>query len=168
MNRRGTGGEIRELFKKLRCEIPGLVIRTSIITGLPGEGEKEFEELAEFLRDAKIERAGIFAYSAEEGTPAAEMPDRPDRETAEHRAELLVNLQSGIIDEFNEKRLGTITEVLVEGFDPETELMWGRSYADSPDVDGKVFFGGLAEAGEITRVIIRDIMDGDLYGEVVS
>lgn len=167
MNRRGTGQEIRALFKKLRCELPGLVIRTSIITGLPGEGEKEFEELAQFLRDAHIERAGIFAFSPEEGTKAAEMTDRVDRETAEHRAELLVNLQSEIIDEFNESRLGTAIEVLVEGFDPETSLMWGRSYAESPDVDGKVYFGGEAEPGEFTNVIIRDIIDGELYGEVV-
>lgn len=167
MNRRGTGGEIRELFKKLRRQIPGLVIRTSIITGLPGEGEKEFEELAEFLREEKIERAGIFPYSPEEGTPAAEMQDRPDRETAEHRMELLVNLQSEIIDVFNESRIGTTTEVLVEGFDSETELMWGRSYADSPDVDGKVFFDGPSEAGEFANIKIKDIIDGDLYGEVV-
>ncbi len=168
MNRRGSGGEIRSLFKKLRGRIPGLVLRTSIITGLPGEGETEFEELSEFLRDAKIERAGIFAYSPEEGTPAAEMPDRPESETAEHRAELLVNLQSAIIDGFNDSRMGREEELLVEGFDPETGLMYGRSYADSPEVDGKVYFEGEAEEGQFVRVIIKDVIDGDLFGEVLE
>lgn len=166
MNRRGSGTEIRLLFKKLRERIPRLVLRTSIIAGLPGEGDEEFEELSEFLRDAKIERAGVFAYSPEEGTPAAEMDDRPDRETAEHRAELLVDIQSRIIDEFNEKRIGTVTEVLVEGYDEFAECMFGRSYADSPDVDGKVFFEGEAEPGEFVRVLITGTVDGDLIGEV--
>ena len=166
MNRRGSGAEIRELFNKLRDRIPGLVLRTSIITGLPGEGKEEFEELSKFLRDAKIERAGVFAYSPEEGTTAAEMEDRPDRETAEHRAELLVDIQSRVIDEFNEKRIGTVTEVLVEGYDDFAECMFGRSYADSPDVDGKVFFEGDAEPGEFVRVLITDTIDGDLIGEV--
>ncbi len=165
MNRRGTGGEIRGLFKKLRERMPDLVLRTSIITGLPGEGDAEFEELSDFLRDYKIERAGIFAYSPEEGTPAAEM-DRPDLETAEHRAELLVDLQSRIIDEFNEKRIGTLTEVLVEGYDEFVECMFGRSFADSPDVDGKVFFEGEAEPGEFVMVRITGTIDGDLTGEV--
>jgi ribosomal protein S12 methylthiotransferase len=167
MNRRGTSAEIRALFKKLRERIPGLVIRTSIITGLPSEGEDEFEELAEFLRIEKIERAGIFAYSPEEGTTAAEMPDRPDRETAEHRAELLVNLQSEIIDEFNKSRVGREFEVLVEGYDSEAGLMYGRSYADSPDVDGKVFLVGEAEPGSFVKVIIIGLIDGDVYGEVI-
>ncbi len=166
MNRRGTGREIRALFKKLRDKIPGLVLRTSIITGLPGEGEAEFEELSDFLREAKIERAGVFAYSPEEGTPAAEMDDRPDRETAEHRAELLVDIQSRVIDEFNEKRIGTVTEVIVEGYDEYAECMFGRSFADSPDVDGKVFFEGEAEPGEFVRVRITGTLDGDLTGEV--
>ncbi len=168
MNRRGSGAEIRALFRKLRERIPGVVLRTSIITGLPGEGEAEYEELSEFLREAKIERAGIFAYSPEEGTPAAEMPGRPDQETAERRAELLVNLQSEIIDEFNESRLGRAEEILVEGFDPETGLMCGRSYADSPDIDGKVYLEGAAEEGQFVKVLIKDVIDGDLLGEVLE
>lgn len=168
MNRRGTSAEIRELFKNLRARIPGLVLRTSIITGLPGEGKAEFEELSEFLREAKIERAGIFSYSPEEGTPAAEMPDRPDRDTAEHRTELLVNLQSEIIDVYNANRLGTVMEILVEGYDSETGLSYGRSYADSPDIDGRVLFGEDAKPGEFVRVLIKDTIDGDLYGEVLA
>ena len=111
MNRRGTGPEIRQLFEKLRERIDGLVLRTSLITGLPGEGEAEFEELCGFLREARIERAGVFPYSPEEGTPAAAM-DRPDEETARKRAEIVMELQSGIMDAYNESRIGTGTEVL--------------------------------------------------------
>lgn len=166
MNRRGTGEEIRRLFKKLRERIPGVVLRTSIIVGLPGEGEAEFEELASFLREAKIERAGIFTYSPEEGTKAAEMPDIPPREVAERRAELLIDIQSRIIDEFNERMIGKVLTVLVEGLDNETGWMYGRSFADSPDVDGRVLFDYEAQPGEFVKVRITDVYDGDLAGEV--
>jgi len=166
MNRRGTGGEIRQLFKKLRERIPGLVLRTSIIVGLPGEGEAEFEELADFLREAKIERAGVFTFSPEEGTRAAEMPDIPPEEVAVHRAELLIDIQSRIIDEFNERMIGKVLRVLVEGYDSETGCMYGRSFADSPDVDGRVYFDYDAEPGEFVNVRITDSYGGDLAGEV--
>ncbi len=167
MNRRGTGEEIEALFVKLRERIPGLVIRTSIITGLPGEGEEEFEELCQFLRRTKIERAGVFAFSPEEGTPAAEM-DYPDREVAEHRAELLVDIQSDVIDEFNESRMGKTIEVICEDFDRLAECWYGRSYADSPEVDGKIFFTGKGlRPGEFVNVLITDTIDGDLMGEAV-
>ena len=116
MNRRGTGEDLRVLFSKLRSKIPGLVIRTSIITGLPGEGEAEFEELCAFLRDQKLERVGAFAFSPEEGTAAAEM-DYPDTEIAERRAELVEMLQSGIMDAYNASMQGKTVEVLVDGYD---------------------------------------------------
>ena len=165
MHRRGTGGELEALLTRLRMRIPGLVIRTSIITGLPGEGEAEFEELCAFLRRAKLERAGVFPYSPEEGTPAFSM-ERPDAETAERRADILTELQSRIMDEFNERRLGTELEVLAEGFDVVAECWYGRSYADSPEVDGKVFFTGQdITPGDFVRVRITDILDGDLLGE---
>ena len=166
MNRRGTGTEIRELFKKLRERIPGLVLRTSIIAGLPGEGEAEFEELASFLREARIERGGVFVYSPEEGTEAAGMPDIPDRETAEHRCALLADIQSRIIDEFNESMLGKVLTVLVEGVDNATGYLYGRSFADSPDVDGRVLFDAQAGPGDFVKVRITDIIDGELAGEV--
>ena len=166
MNRRGTGTEIRELFKKLRERIPGLVLRTSIIAGLPGEGEAEFEELASFLREARIERGGVFVYSPEEGTEAAGMPDIPDRETAEHRCALLTDIQSRIIDEFNESMLGKVLTVLVEGVDNATGYLYGRSFADSPDVDGRVLFDAQAGLGDFVKVRITDIIDGELAGEV--
>ena len=168
MHRRGTGGELEALLTKLRMRIPGLVIRTSIITGLPGEGEAEFEELCAFLRRAKLERAGVFPYSPEEGTPAYAM-ERPDAETAEQQADILTELQSRIMDEFNERRLGTRLEVLAEGFDVVAECWYGRSYADSPEVDGKVFFTGQdITPGEFVRVLVTDILDGDLVGEKVD
>ncbi len=168
MNRRGTGAEIRALFERLRREIPGLVLRTSIIAGLPGEGEAEFEELCQFLRQAKIERAGVFTYSPEEGTPAAEM-ERPDEETAARRSEILTDIQSRVMDEFNKRRIGGITEVIAEGYDRLAECWCGRSWADSPDVDGKVFFTGKKiRAGGFYKVRITDTLEGDLVGETVE
>jgi len=165
MNRRGTGSEVEALLTKLRQRIPGLVLRTSLITGLPGEGEEEFEALCTFLRRMKLERAGVFAYSPEEGTPAAKM-ERPDTETAERRAEVAVDIQSRIMDEYNQSRLGSVLEVLTEGYDRFAECWYGRSYADSPDVDGKVFFtGGDPVPGEFISVRITDTLEGDLIGE---
>ena len=168
MNRRGTGDEIRLLFKKLRERIPELVLRTSLIVGLPGEGEAEFEELCAFLREAKIERAGVFPYSPEEGTPAAGMEDRADEETAARRAELVMEIQAGIMDSFSEKRLGQETTVLCEGYDDFAQCWYGRSFADSPDVDGKVFFTGTGIPGEFVTVKPDEIYDGDLMGKIVS
>ena len=166
MNRRGSGAEIEALLTKLRARIPGLVLRTSLITGLPGEGEAEFEELCGFLRRAKIERAGIFAFSPEEGTPAYDM-DYPDNDTAQHRRELAEELQSRVMDEFNEGRLDQVLEVIAEDYDRLAECWYGRSYADSPDVDGKVFFTGTGiRPGEFYRVRITELLEGDLVGEL--
>ena len=168
MNRRSTKAEIVELLAKLRARLPGLVLRTSLICGLPGEGEAEFEELCEFLRDAGIERAGIFQFSPEEGTPAAVMPNQVDPDVAARRVELLVDLQSRVMDSFNDSRMGEVLEVLCEGFDPDMGCYAGRSYADSPDVDGKVFFtaAGLVPAGSFVHVRITGAADGDLTGEI--
>ena len=168
MNRRSTKAEIVELLARLRARLPGLVLRTSLICGLPGEGEAEFEELCEFLRQAGIERAGIFQFSPEEGTPAAVMPNQVDPDVAARRVELLVDLQSRVMDSFNESRMGEVLEVLCEGFDPDMGCYAGRSYADSPDVDGKVFFtaAGLVPAGSFVHVRITGAADGDLTGEI--
>ena len=168
MNRRSTKAEIIALLHKLRQRLPGLVLRTSLICGLPGEGEAEFEELCQFLQDAGIERAGIFQFSPEEGTPAAAMEGQVDPETAKRRVELLVELQSRVMDAYNESRLGETLEVLCEGFDPDMGCYAGRSYADSPDVDGKVFFtaAGLVPAGTFVNVRITGTSDGDLTGEI--
>ncbi len=168
MHRRGSGAELEALLSRLRESIPGLVIRTSLITGLPGEGVEEFGQLCDFLRRAKLERAGVFPYSPEEGTPACSM-ERPDTETAERRCDLITELQSRIMDEFNESRIGTVQEVLAEGFDVVAECWYGRSYADSPDVDGKVFFTGKdVQPGTFVRVRITEVLDGDLVGELAD
>ncbi|MDR0491978.1 MAG: 30S ribosomal protein S12 methylthiotransferase RimO [Oscillospiraceae bacterium] len=135
MRRRGTGGEIRSLIRRLRERIQGVVIRTSIIAGLPGEGEQEFDELCEFLADAKIERAGVFQYSPEEGTAAALM-DMPDPDIAARRAELITDIQLRVMDEFNKSRIGSVTPILVEG--RENGHCYGRSFAESPEIDGYI------------------------------
>ena len=165
MNRRGTRAELDELFARLREKIPGVVIRTSLITGLPGEGEAEFDELCDWLRAHKLERVGAFAFSPEEGTAAAKM-EHPDEETAAHRAEIVSELQSRIMDEYNDARVGTVMEVLCEGYDPETEQYFGRTYADSPDIDGRVCFDSkiTVHTGSFVSVKITGVCDGDLIG----
>ena len=165
MNRRGTKAELNELFAKIRRKIPNAVIRTSLITGLPGEGEAEFEELCDWLREYKLERVGAFAFSPEEGTAAAKM-EHPDEETAVRRAEIVSELQSRIMDAYNEARLGTTMEVLCEGYDPETEQYFGRTYADSPDIDGRVVFDSekTVRSGSFVQVKITGVADGDLVG----
>jgi ribosomal protein S12 methylthiotransferase len=164
MNRRGTGEEIRELLKKLRARIPGLVLRTSLISGLPGEGEAEFEELCDFLREARIERVGVFPFSPEEGTPAAEM-EHVDMDEAQRRADLIMELQAPIMDDFCNSFIGKTIRVLCEGLDEESGMLVGRSYADSADIDGQVVFSGSTEAGEMTDVLIKSTDDGILFGE---
>lgn len=166
MNRRGTRRELDALLAKLRAELPQVVIRTSLIAGLPGEGEAEFEELCDWLAAQRLERVGAFAFSPEEGTPAAAM-EHPDGQTAIRRAELINELQSRIMDEHNAARIGTVTEVLCEGYDEALARYVGRTYADSPDIDGRVIFTSDTplETGTFLPVLITDVCDGDLSGE---
>ncbi len=167
MNRHGTGDDIRRLFKTLRERIPDLVLRTSLIAGLPGEGEAEFEELCDFLREARIERAGVFPFSPEEGTPAADMP-HVDFDTAQRRAELIMELQQEIMDDFCNAQVGKTLKVLCEGYDEEQQMFYGRSYADSPDIDGLVYFDGAGCEGRIVDVMINAATDeGFLIGEEI-
>ena len=166
MNRRGTGDDIRALFSKLRLKIPGLVLRTSLIAGLPGEGEAEFEELCDFLREARIERVGVFPFSPEEGTPAAAM-DHVDFETAQRRADLIMELQAPIMEEFCQGFAGRTLRVLYEYYDDESGYHVGRSYADSPDIDGLVLFSGDCQEGDMVDVLIQYSEDGLLYGEQI-
>jgi ribosomal protein S12 methylthiotransferase len=166
MGRRGSGAEIRALLDNLREKIPGLVLRTSLITGLPGEGEAEFKELYDFLKEARIERAGVFAYSPEEGTPASLM-EYPDHETACQRAEALMALQSEIMDRFNESRIGTVTTVLAEGYDGAHYV--GRSFAESPEIDGMIRFTGKGiRPGAFYEVEIKGTYDGEPLGSVTG
>ena len=164
MNRRGTGDEIRALFKTLRERIPGLVLRTSLIAGLPGEGEAEFEELCEFLREAKIQRVGVFPFSPEEGTPAAKMPHCSEEE-ARRRADLILQLQAPIMDAFCQSFVGRTIEVLVTDYDEDEQCWVGRSYADSPEIDGEVRFDGACREGDMVKVAVTGAEDGILYGE---
>ena len=169
MNRRGDGEFLRSLLKKLRDRIPGLVIRTSLITGLPGEGEEEFKELCDFLRETKMERVGAFAFSPEEGTPAAEM-EHVDAETAQKRAEIVEMLQSEIMDEWSASMIGKTLEVLVDGYDEEMEQFYGRTYADSPDIDGRVWIASEepVREGEFVMVTVDGCREGDLSGFIAE
>ena len=167
MNRRGDGQFLRELFAKLRSRIPGLVLRTSVITGLPGEGEEEFAELCEFLKEQKLERVGAFPFSPEEGTLAAEM-EHCDWETACSRGETVEMLQSEIMDAYNASWIGQTVDVLIDGYDESFAQYYGRTYADSPDIDGRVWIAAdepLSE-GSFVKVCIDAVIDGDLSGFV--
>ena len=169
MNRRGDGAFLRSLFAKLRERIPDIVIRTSLITGRPGEGEEEFRELCDFLREMRLERVGAFAFSPEEGTPAAEMVRVP-QEVALQRAQLVEMIQSDIMDAYNASMIGKITEVVVDGYDEELEQFYGRTYADSPDIDGRVYIASdepLRE-GQFIDVCIDGCADGDLTGYILE
>ena len=169
MNRRGDGQFLRTLFAKLRDRIPGLVLRTSVITGLPGEGEEEFAELCQFLKDMKLERVGAFPFSPEEGTPAAKM-EFVDNEIAQQRAQMVETIQSRIMDDYNESMMGKTLEVLVDGYDEEFEQYFGRTYADSPDIDGRVWIASqdAISEGDFVTVCIDGLIDGDLSGYIVE
>ena len=169
MNRRGDGAYLRLLFKKLRDRIPGIVLRTSVITGLPGEGEEEFAELCDFLKEMRLERVGAFPFSPEEGTPAAEM-EFPDNEIALQRAQMIETIQSGIMDAYNESMIGQTIRVLVDGFDSDFEQFYGRTFADSPEIDGRIWIASaeVLVEGEFITVCIDSVIDGDLSGYIVE
>ena len=169
MNRRGDGEFLRQLFAKLRARIPDLVIRTSLITGLPGEGEEEFAELCDFLRELRLERVGAFAFSPEEGTPAAEM-EFVDNDIALKRAETIEMIQSSIMDDWCASFIGKTMEVLVDGFDEELEQFYGRTYADSPDIDGRVWIATdePLHEGDFITVTIDGCIEGDLSGYIAE
>ena len=168
MNRRGTGDEIRVLLRTLRERIPDLVLRTSLITGLPGEGEAEFEELLDFLQETRIERVGVFPFSPEEGTKAARM-EHCDAEEAARRADQVLELQGRILDEFSEAQVGRELDVLIESpWEEDGGLLTGRTWADSPEIDSFVVVEGKAQPGEIVRVQIHRAENGVLFGICVE
>jgi ribosomal protein S12 methylthiotransferase len=168
MNRRGSKRELKELLGKIRGRIDGAVVRTSVIVGFPGETEEDFEELCQFLREEKLERAGVFAYSQEEGSPAALMEPQISEEVKLRRAEKVSDIQREIMDEYNRSMQGKMVTALCEGYDRLAECWFGRSYADAPEVDGKIFFSSRhkIEAGEFVTVLITGELDGDLLGQV--
>ena len=169
MNRRGDYAYLCEMFAKLKARIPGVVLRTSVITGLPGEGEEEFRQLCEFLKEQKLVRTGAFVFSPEEGTPAADM-EHVDADIAADRAEMIQAIQAQIMDEYNASMVGKTMEVLVDGYDEDAEQFFGRTFADSPDIDGRVWIASeeaLSE-GDFIQVHIDGILDGDLSGYIVE
>ena len=167
MNRRDTKADLLALLKKLREKVPGLVLRTSLIAGLPYEDDAAFEELCDFLREVRIERAGVFPFSPEEGSAAATYPDQVDEDVKRRRVELITELQLAVVDDWCESMMGQVVEVLCEGYDDETELYYGRSYADSPGIDGLVHFEGEeggVRPGAFYQVKITSNYDGELIG----
>jgi ribosomal protein S12 methylthiotransferase len=169
MNRRGGREYLTELFAKLRQRIPGIVIRTSVITGLPGEGEEEFAELCEFLKEQRLERVGAFPFSPEEGTPAAQM-EFVDSEVAQKRAQMVESIQSRIMDDYNASMIGKTITVLVDGYEEEYQQFYGRTFADSPEIDGRVWIASeeaLCE-GTFVEVCIDGLIDGDLSGYLLE
>ena len=170
MNRKSTKAELVSLVKKLRERIPGVILRTTLIAGFPGETEEEFEELCEFVNEMKFDRLGCFAYSQEEGTPAALLPDQLDEEEKQRRADTVTETQMLISDRQSEERVGKDIEVVVEGWDKWAECYFGRSYAEAPEIDGKIFFTSESPrtVGEYVKVHIDGTMDYDLLGSVVN
>lgn len=169
MNRPGSKESLEGLISKIRNKIPEITLRTTIITGFPGETEEDFETLCEFVKKEKFDRLGCFPYSAEEGTPAAEMPNQVDMQTRFDRSEIIMNDQMTIAHQKNTEKIGIETEVLVEGYDSYIKCYYGRSKADAPDIDGKVFFFSEKplEAGMFVDVLVNDVIEYDLLGEFI-
>lgn len=170
MNRWGAEEELTALFDKIRSRIPDVILRTTLITGFPGETEEQFNELAEFVQKIRFDRLGCFAYSAEDGTKAAEFDNQIDEETAAHRADIIMQQQMLISSEKNAEMLGRELTAVVEGFDKFGECYFGRTEADAPDIDGKVFFSSEnpLEVGDFVTIKITEALDYDLIGEVIS
>lgn len=168
MNRCGSRETLTELIGKIRARIPGVIIRTTLITGFPGETQEQFEELAEFANDMRFERLGCFAYSAEEGTPAAKFEGQLPDEEKERRSDVIMEQQMFINDVQNQEMIGKVVEVVTEGFDRYAECCFGRSAADAPEIDGKIFFSSERKltVGEYVKVKIDDTLDCDLLGTV--
>lgn len=167
MGRRTNRKQITDLINKIRTEIPDAVIRTSLIAGFPGETEEDFEILCDFIREIKFERLGVFAYSREEDTPAYNLPNQIDEEEKESRRDALMLIQSEIAEEENAKKIGLTVRVLTEDRDEIIKSYFGRTYGDSEEVDGKVFFKSdrKIEAGEFVDVLVEQTMSYDLFGK---
>ncbi len=167
MNRPGDAASLKALVEHIREKVPNIVLRTTVMTGFPGETEEDFSELCEFLQDTRFERVGCFAYSAEEGTKAAVMPDQVEEDVKEHRRDIVMQEQDRIYEEYMASQVGKTVTVLVESFDRYAECWFGRTAADAPDIDGKVFFTceKPIEPGDMVSVDITEYMDWDLIGE---
>ena len=169
MNRRGSKEELTALITKIREKIPDVVLRTTLITGFPGETEEQFSELSEFVKEMKFDRLGCFAYSQEEGTPAAEFPDQVDEEVRKKRGEIIMEQQYNIFEKLNHDNIGKTMRCVVEGYDGYTDSYYGRTWRDAPDIDGSVSFtcGYELNEGDFVDVEIFDVNEYDLIGEVI-
>ena len=169
MNRHMGKQALTALIDKLRARIPGVTLRTTLIVGFPGETGEEFAELAEFVKTVRFERLGAFAYSREDGTPAALLDGQLEEEEKQHRQDVVMTEQQRIVGDYNNAMLGRAVEVLTEGFDRYAECYFGRSKSDAPDIDGKIFFTSPKKLrpGDFVSVFIKEIYDDDLYGEAL-
>ena len=170
MNRRGSSADIDALILKIREKIPDVTLRTSLITGFPGETEEDFTLLAEFVNRVKFDRLGCFAYSAEEDTPAAGFENQIDPQIRQDRSEIIMNDQMLIAEAKNREKIGSTALVLVEGYDSYIKCFYGRSAADAPNIDGKVFFMSKEslKVGSFVNVLINDVIEYDLLGEFLE
>lgn len=171
MHRPGDRDTLTALIKHIREKVPGITLRTTLLTAFPGETQEDFEELISFVREVKFERLGCFVWSAEEDTPAYDLPDRVDEETAAQREESIMDEQSRVTDEWCESMVGKKLRVIVEGYDRLAECCYGRSQGEAPDIDGKIFFdtdGKKFTMGEFTTVEITDFMGCDLVGKTAE
>ena len=168
MNRKGNADTPKALLQKIRDKVPGVVLRTTMIVGFPGETEEQFEELCNFIHEVKFERLGCFTYSREEDTPAAEMADQIDPEVMQRRAEVLMTEQLSIAEEINKTFVGKTFTVMVEDMDGESGLYYGRSYMDAPDIDTKVYFSSEEDLcpGDFVEVVIENFVEYDLVGHI--
>ncbi len=170
MNRHGDGETVRGVIKKLRSEVEGIVIRTTLIVGFPGESDADFEELCEFVKEARFEHLGVFPYSREEGTPAYDFDEQLDEQIKQDRADIIMREQLEINTANNEKKVGTTVLVLCEDYDPVAGVHFGRSVADAPEIDGKVYFKSEKRIapGSFVNVKVREVLDYDLMGFACS
>ncbi len=168
MNRKGDYESLSELIDRIRAKIPKITLRTTLITGFPGETDEQFGEMAEFVKEKRFDRLGCFTYSAEEGTLAAEFDGQIDEQVKTDRMENIMEMQMTIAAEKNEEKAGTLTEVLIEGWDDYIKCYFGRTVADAPEVDGKIFFMShkALKIGDFAKVRINDCIDYDLLGEL--
>jgi ribosomal protein S12 methylthiotransferase len=169
MNRPGRQRDSRELITKIRANIPNVSIRTSIIVGFPGETEDDFANLVTFVREMEFDRLGVFAYSQEQDTPAARLPDQVDEDVKEFRANTLMEIQREISKTRNGNRIGQDLDVLIERYDGRNDVYIGRSQYDAPEIDGEVFVtSSTATIGEMMKVRITHSFEYDLSGEEIA
>ncbi len=170
MNRHGGASLIKRTVKKLRERVPGIVLRTTAMVGFPGETEEDFTELCEYVKEAKFDRFGAFTFSAEEGTAAAELDGEVDEQIKQDRYDILMQTPLTVAEELSKKKIGSELLVLCDGYDTVAEIHYGRSYADAPDVDGKVYFSSKKRlsAGKFVKVKITEALDYDVVGEAIN